>query len=157
MFGLPVRVGFGRRGKPPHVKCVENVNDLNRLLAFGWSNERIAGAMGISLPTLRKYYVSELKRRAMARDALDLKLATRLWEQVEKGNVGAMREYQKLLERNDRMGTARAIATDDPQTRVAPAASAMSAKGKKAGAAETAVRILADDPDLNPGIPGLLN
>jgi hypothetical protein len=55
------------------------------------------------LPTLRKHYFSELKLRGVARDRLDARLAMKLWEQVEAGNVGAMREFQKLLERNDLM------------------------------------------------------
>ena len=73
------------------------------LVGLGWSNERIAGVMLITLPTLRKHYFSELKIRAVARDRLDARLAMKLWEQVEDGNVGAMREFRKLQEHNDLM------------------------------------------------------
>jgi hypothetical protein len=73
------------------------------LIGMGWSNERIARAMLITLPTLRRHYFSELKLRDAARDRLDARLAIKLWEQVEGGNVGAMREFQKLLDRNDLM------------------------------------------------------
>ncbi|WP_245313826.1 hypothetical protein [Bradyrhizobium elkanii] len=73
------------------------------LVGLGWSNERIAGAMLITLPTLRKYYFSELNLREVARDRLDARLAMKLWEQVEAGNVGAMREFRKVQEHNDLM------------------------------------------------------
>jgi hypothetical protein len=58
-------------------------------------------------PTLRKHYFSELKFRDVARDRLDAGLAMKLWDQVQAGNVGAMKEFRKLLDRNDLMPTAR--------------------------------------------------
>jgi hypothetical protein len=157
MFGWPVRAGRGMRGKPPHVRCLETVNKINMMLAFGWSNDRIAGAMGISLPTLRKYYVSELKRRAIARDAVELKLAERLWGQVELGKVAAIKQFDKLLERNDRMATARQVASDDrPEKKPVPSVRSIP-QGKKELAVVAAERTLNNDPDLQPGISGLMN
>lgn len=87
------------------------------LVGLGWSNERIAGAMLITLPTLRKHYFSELKLRDVARDRIDARLAMKIWEQVEGGNVGAMREFQRLLDRNDlmRYGQQRPPENERPQ------------------------------------------
>ncbi|EJW12745.1 hypothetical protein A33M_1715 [Rhodovulum sp. PH10] len=73
------------------------------LLALGWSNERIANALHITLPTLRKHYFSELKFRDVQRDRMTATLTMHLWSQVEAGNVSAMREFGALIERNDRM------------------------------------------------------
>jgi hypothetical protein len=103
LFGDPVAANFGGRGRPEHLPTQQNRNRVSMLVGLGWSNERIAGAMLISLPTLRKHYFSELKLRGVARDRLDARLAMKLWQQVEGGNVGAMREFQKLLDRNDLM------------------------------------------------------
>jgi hypothetical protein len=103
LFGDLVPEGWGKRGRPQHIATLENRNKVNMLLAFGWNNERIARALGITAPTLRKNYFRELKFREEARDRLDSSLAMKCWEQVQAGNVGAMREFARLLERNDLM------------------------------------------------------
>lgn len=74
------------------------------LLALGWTNQRIADTLRVSLPTLRQYYSSELRYREIARDRLNMRRAELLWRQVEAGNVGAMKEFDRFLEKNDRMG-----------------------------------------------------
>lgn len=103
LFGDPVPANHGRRGRPQHVPTLENRNKVNMLLALGWNNERIAAALRVTQPTLRRHYFSELKFREVARDRLDATLAMHLWKQVDAGNVGAMREFQRLVERNDTM------------------------------------------------------
>lgn len=103
MFGDLVSANYGRRGRPQHVATQENRNKVNMLLAFGWNNERIAKALSITPPTLRKNYFRELKFRDEARDRLDARLAVLLWSQVESGNVAAMKEFRKLVEHNDLM------------------------------------------------------
>ena len=52
LFGDPVRVP-GRRGRPQHVASQRNRDKVVMLLALGWSNDRIANALVVSLPTLR--------------------------------------------------------------------------------------------------------
>lgn len=103
LFGDPVPANWGQRGRPEHLPTQQNRNRVNMLVAMGWSNKRIAAALFVTLPTLRKHYFSELKFRAVARDRLDAGLAMKLWDQVQLGNVGAVKEFQKLLERNDLM------------------------------------------------------
>ena len=103
MFGDPVPEGWGKRGRPQHIDTQENHNKVSMLLAFGWNNERIANALGITPPTLRKFYFRELKVRDEARDRLDAALAMKVWDRVQAGVVGAMRMFVSLQERNDLM------------------------------------------------------
>ena len=103
LFGDPIPENHGRRGRPAHVPTAANRDKVNLLLAFGWGNERIANAIGISEPTLRRSYKRELKIRLLMRDRLDARLAEKLMAGVNEGNVGAIKEFRKLLEHNDRM------------------------------------------------------
>jgi hypothetical protein len=103
LFGEPVPDGWGGRGRPAHVASQQNRNRVSMLVALGWSNKRIAAALFVTLPTLRKHYFSELKFREVARDRLDATLATKLWDLFLAGNVAAGKEFRKLVERNDLM------------------------------------------------------
>jgi hypothetical protein len=103
LFGDPIPERWGRRGRPQHIATLQNRNKVSMLLAFGWNNERIARALSITPPTLRKNYFRELKFREEMRDRMDARLAEKLWDQVEAGNVGAMREFRKFIEQNDLM------------------------------------------------------
>ena len=81
------------------------------LLALGWSTIRIATALGVTLPTLHKHYFYELRQQAVARDRLELRRLELAWELAEGGNVGALKEFGKLMERNDRMEAERFMAS----------------------------------------------
>ena len=143
LFGDPVAANHGGRGRPQHVPTLENRNRVNMLLACGWSNERIAGALRVTLPTLRKHYFSELKSRAVARDRLDAAVMMRAWDGVQKGNVSAIRLFGHLLERNDLMNFGQAIKPRDAARADAPAPEA---KAPKLGKKEAAV-VAAHSPD----------
>ena len=129
LFGDPVPEGWGRRGRPEHVASQQNRNRVSMLVALGWSNARIASAMLITLPTLRKHYFSELKFRDVARDRLNANLATRLWSLFMEGNVAAGKEFRKLLEQNDRMSIEAAMGATPTD---APSAVTVERLGKKA-------------------------
>lgn len=103
LFGEPVPDNWGKRGRPEHRPTQENRNRVSMLLVMGWSNKRIADALYITLPTLRKHYFSELKYRDVARDRLNATMATKLWDLFMAGNVAACREFRDLLEKNDLM------------------------------------------------------
>jgi hypothetical protein len=103
LFGDPVPERWGRRGRPQHIATQENRNKVLMLLALGWSQERIAFALYIDPKTLRRNYSRELKTREFQRDRMDAAVFMRLWHEVEKGNVGAIKEFRKLVERNDLM------------------------------------------------------
>lgn len=118
LFGDPIPDNWGRRGRPQHIRTTENINRVTMLVALGWGNERVASAMDITLPTFRKHYFSLVRRlRSTARDRLDATYAMHLWNQVQDGNVGAMRLWQDFMTRNDRMGAESemgVVATDKP-------------------------------------------
>lgn len=103
LFGDPVPRNWGERGRPEHVASQQNRSQVSLLVALGWSNARIAAALFITIPTLRKHYFSELKFRDTARDRLIAGLGMKLLQQVNAGNVAAMKELQKFIERNDLM------------------------------------------------------
>jgi hypothetical protein len=103
LFGDPVPANWGQRGRPEHVATQQNRNRVSMLVALGWGNARIAAAMFITLPTLRKHYFSELKYRVVARDRLTANLANKFWSLFMEGNVAAGKEFRKLLEHNDLM------------------------------------------------------
>lgn len=142
----------GRRGRPPHVVTVENVNKIKMLLAFGWANSRIANALCITEPTLRRHYFSILKIRAIARDALDARRAELLWAQVERGNVGAMKAFDRMVEENDRMTRSIRVRDDDDDedtlSMTVPKRAAY--VGKKSLQTDAAQAALLADPDLDP-------
>jgi hypothetical protein len=114
LFGDPVPANWGQRGRPEHVASQQNRNRVSMLVAMGWSNARIAKAMLITLPTLRKHYFSELKFREVARDRLNANLATKLWTLFMEGNVAAGKEFRKVLEMNDRMDIEAAMGSSQP-------------------------------------------
>ncbi|MGJ5149855.1 hypothetical protein [Bradyrhizobium sp. HKCCYLR1023] len=117
LFGDPVPANWGKRGRPEHIPTQKNRNRVSLLLAMGWSNARIAAALLVTLPTLRKHYFSELRFRDVARDRLDAGVAEKLWEGVQAGNVGAIKEFRSFMDRNDRMEAERTMGSTEPAER----------------------------------------
>ncbi|AVO39607.1 hypothetical protein C6Y53_02090 [Pukyongiella litopenaei] len=117
LFGDPVRLPSGRRGRPAHRYSQKNANKIMMLLALGWSVERVAAGCHISVPTLKKYYFSVLKTRAIQRDRLVAWQFERLMELAAAGNVSALKELQQMIERNDRMAASASLRdeADAPQ------------------------------------------
>jgi hypothetical protein len=115
LFGDPVPANWGKRGRPEHIPSQKNRNRVSLLLAMGWSNARIAAALLVTLPTLRKHYFSELRFREVARDRLDAGVAEKLWEGVQAGNVGAIKEFRSFIDRNDRMEAERTMGSQPEQ------------------------------------------
>jgi len=103
LFGDPVPEGWGKRGRPEHIATLESRNKVVLLLALGWGNERIAGALYITLPTLRKHYKGELKLRDVARDRMNAAMARKLWALFQNGSVAAAKEFLGFVEQNDLM------------------------------------------------------
>jgi hypothetical protein len=103
LLGDPIPEGWGRRGRPQHIATEQNRNKVAILLAFGWNNERIAKALSITPPTLRKNYFRELRYRDEMRDRVEASMATTLWNLAKSGNVAAAKEFRKVMERNDLM------------------------------------------------------
>ncbi|WP_244464774.1 hypothetical protein [Martelella endophytica] len=103
LFGNPFVEKPRRRGRPKHEATAKTRKRVSMLVALGWGNQRIASTLQITLPTLHKYYFYELAEREAARDMLEARRLEIAWDMAEGGNVGALREFGKLLDRNDRM------------------------------------------------------
>lgn len=71
------------------------------LQAVGRSQEYIADACHISVPTLKKHYSSVLKHKAIQRARLEGWKLEKLFDQADSGNVGAMKELQRAIDRID--------------------------------------------------------
>lgn len=97
LLGDPIPEGWGKRGRPPHVATQKNRNKVMMLLAMGWSNVRIAAALAITPPTLRKNYFRELKVREEALHRMKAAHMEMLWDQAKAGNVSAMKEIGRLI------------------------------------------------------------
>jgi hypothetical protein len=112
LFGNPYIAEPPRRGRPPHAVTKETRNRVSMLVALGWANPRIAGVLGVTLPTLRKHYFFELRQRDVARDKLEARRIEMAWQLAESGNVAALREFGRLLDRNDLMDAEAKFAAD---------------------------------------------
>lgn len=130
LLGDPIPEGWGKRGRPPHVPTDEKRNKVILLMAMGWPDGRIGGALGITTKTLRKYYLPQLRARDEARDRVDAARFKALWDQVKAGNVAAIKHMDKVFERLDLARTARDY-EDRPRTKAEPI-------GKKVAAAQAA-------------------
>ena len=142
LFGDLTTLPSGRRGRPSHRWAQSAADKVMLGLAMGYTNAEIASGLGISLPTLRKYYFSELKRRDMQRARFELWRAEQLARAANDGNVGAMKQLGQLMERRDRQLAEQRLREEDEKP-VPP-------QGKKEQArldAQAAV----SDPDLTPG------
>lgn len=120
LFGNPVEAGSGKPGRPRKVATPEDRNKVKMLLAVGWSNERIAAVLRMSLPTFRRNFFQELKIRPVARDMLDARRLELALAAAQSGNVGAMRQVDRLLDRFDQMEAERAYASrpkDQPESK----------------------------------------
>ncbi|WP_276716897.1 hypothetical protein [Pseudooceanicola nitratireducens] len=109
LFGDPVYRDRRTRGRPPFEWKAENSHKVSMLLAMGWKNDRIAKVIidprsgkPISVPTLKRYFRFEMSVREQARDQLISKQLMKLAEMFfERDNVGAGREFQRMVEKND--------------------------------------------------------
>lgn len=115
LFGNPYVAKPTKRGRPKHEVSKKTRNRVSMLVALGWTNPRIAAVLDITLPTLHKYYFYELGQRDGARDKLEMRRLELAWELSEKGNVGAFKEFGKLLERSDRMVIERELGATEKQ------------------------------------------
>ncbi len=98
LWGDPVPQRPEKRGRPTHVPTPEKRFRVSVLRALNQSHEEIAAAMGISEPTLRKHYLPELKSGMAQKRAEALVL---LYAEVQKGNVSAIKEFLRQVERSD--------------------------------------------------------
>ena len=123
LWGNRVFTRKGKRGRPSFERTQENANKVSMLLAMGWSNSRIARCIidprtgkHISEPTLKRYFRSELQERDFARDRLIARqLEVAATAAFEQGNVGAMRFFAQLVDKNDMMRAEDRMGRPDPE------------------------------------------
>ncbi|WP_226782742.1 resolvase [Oceaniglobus trochenteri] len=120
LFGNPTPKGKGERGRPAFVVTEKDRNKVKMLLALGWSNTRVANALvnpstgrPVSLATLKRYFRAELKERERMRDRLDARLLEMAMEMATAGNVAALKEFIRMIEKSDLMNVR--VAIDEAQ------------------------------------------
>lgn len=101
LLGDPIPENWGKRGRPAHIPTVGNRNKIMVLLALGWDEPKIAGAIGITRPTLRKHYFRELKVRDEARARLEGSAVVAQAAKAVAGDTQAFRELQRLFGKAD--------------------------------------------------------
>lgn len=148
LFGGLRELPSGRRGRPSHLWSLDSENRVILGLAMGYSDKEIAFGLGISVPTLRKHYFSALKRREMQRSRFELWRAEVLANEAKAGNVGAMKELTKIVEKRDRYLA---------EERLRNARQDDEPKGKKEQRREAAAKVVDGEADLwgNDLKPGL--
>lgn len=153
LFGDTVVLPSGRRGRPAHRWSQENHDRVVIGLALDYSDQEISFSLGISLPTLRKYYFSALKRRAMEKTRFELWQAHTLATLANAGNVAALKELRRIEAKRANVLAARRMADAD-----APVQSNSERLGKKKQAQQDAELIAEGSSefwgdDLKPGYP----
>lgn len=115
LFGDPVFPAKEGRGRPAHRWSLENSNKVLLAFARGLTVKDAAIAIGITSPTLRAHYSSELKIRQAARLRMEMTQLARLNALAADGNVSAEKELGKMLERLRQRDQVQALAPTAPK------------------------------------------
>ncbi len=99
LFGDPVTASERGRGRPAHVPTRATVNRVILGFARGRSVKDVALSIGVSVPTLRQHYFSQVNRRRDLALMMESVQLGRLNDLAEKGNVTAEKALMKALGR----------------------------------------------------------
>lgn len=99
LFGDPIVEPQEGRGRPEHRWTLKNSNKVLLAFARGRTPKEVALAIGVSVPTLRKHYFSELEQRQAAHLRFEATQLHRLNEAAKSGNVAAEKELMKAMEK----------------------------------------------------------
>jgi len=88
LFGDPWVEARGRGGRKRHRRLPQVAEKVGVLRATGATVEAIAGRLGLSEPTLRKYYFRQVLNEAM-------------WKKAVAGNVSAANYIRQEMARGD--------------------------------------------------------
>lgn len=110
LFGDPVLPREEARGRPEHKWSRENSNKVLLAFARGLDVKGAATAIGVSVPTLRKHYFSEVAKRDAAKLRMEMTQLARLNKAAEAGSVSAEKELGKRLQQTALADTAERVA-----------------------------------------------
>ena len=99
LFGDPIQPRSDGRGRPEHSWSLENSNKVLLAFARRLSVKEAATAIGVSVPTLRKHYSSELAQREAAALRFEMVQLARLNDGAKAGSVAAEKELGRRLEK----------------------------------------------------------
>ena len=147
LFGDPVILSRDGPGRPEHKWTRENSNKVLLAFARGLSVKQAASVIGVSGPTLRKVYFSEVAKRQQAALRMEMTQLARLNALAEGGNVTAEKELLKQLGR---------LRLQDKSTALAPPPPARAVnRGKKEEQKDKAAKVAGKFAP--PEAPSLLN
>lgn len=99
LFGDPILPRDEARGRPEHKWSLENSNKVLLAFARGLDVKGAATAIGVSVPTLRKHYFSEVAKRDAAKLRMEMTQLSRLNKAAAGGNIAAEKELGKRLDK----------------------------------------------------------
>ena len=140
LFGNPVRDRKGLRGRPALEISPEDRDVVEAALVRGWTNERAARAVGISVASLKRHFGAALRRRDEARDRMEAMLTATLARKAAEGNVPAIRQLREIMEKDAMLAR-----KSDMKRRQAEAEAAGLSMGKKAARQAAAEQAATED------------
>lgn len=148
LLGHPIPDSRGQPGRTGHVPTPEIASKVRTLLVAGLTLDRIAIEVGVSVPTLRKHYfangkVNRRHARDMALAEAKAKNMLQLQDQADAGNVSAMKEVRKIVEREQLLAMDDRVSGGQTRKRAKAAP-----QGKKQMAREQAIAAEAEIEDL---------
>lgn len=114
LFGNPVRVRKGMRGRPPKELTEKDLDALEAGLVRGWSRQRIADALDIGLSTLKRNFGPILSGAATAPDRLKLAIYAATVRKALGGDMGAVRQLRQMITEDERADMERRL-DENPQ------------------------------------------
>ncbi|WP_312814431.1 hypothetical protein [Brevundimonas sp.] len=112
LLGDPWREPKDQRGRKRHKWNKQVAENIAVLKAAGHTVEMIASRVGLSEPTLRKYYLRELTEGA---DLAQARLAEVMWQKAMDGNVGAARFVREAFGKGDLTDAANRVREREPR------------------------------------------
>jgi hypothetical protein len=99
LFGDTVIPPKEGRGRPEHTRTLANSNKVLLAFARGMTVKQAAMGIGVSVPTLRKHYSSEVAQREAAAIRFEMVQLNRLNEGAKAGSVSAEKELGRRLDK----------------------------------------------------------
>lgn len=135
LFGDPWGEARGRGGRKRHRRLPQVAEKIGVMRATGATVEDVAAALGLSEPTLRKYYFRELSEGAQIARRV---LVEAMWKKALEGNVSAAKFIRDEFPKGDAEAFVNASRPAARQTGATPLATPTGKKEAAQLAAQTA-------------------